>query len=139
MRHRVKRKLFNRDSAHRQAMLTNLLSSLVLHGSVTCSLSRAKELKRWADKAIGQAQKNSLHSRRELHKIFGKTDIVNTLVDKIAPAMSDRQTGFTTLKEVGKRRGDNTLMYRVELVKKPAEMGSFTAPKSETANKKQKK
>ncbi len=125
MRHRVKKRKLGRLSAHRQALLRNLLQALFLHGHVTTTHGKAKEVKRWADKLIHQAQDNSVHSRRQLHKFFGKNAVVNTLVDKVAPAFTDRKSGFTTLTKVGRRRGDNSVLYRLELVKQPADLGSF--------------
>lgn len=126
MRHRVKSKQLNRTSGQRQILFESLLRSLFLHGHVTTTQTKAKEIKRLADKAISKAQDNSLTSRRELHKVFGKSDVVNTLVDKIAPVFTDRKSGFTSIKEVGKRRGDNTSMYRLELINQPANLGSFS-------------
>lgn len=125
MRHRVKKKKLGRLSSHRQALIRNLLRSLFLDGQVTTTRAKAKEVKRWADKSINTAQENTVHAKRQLHKIFGKTDVVNTLVDKIAPVFKGRKSGFTTISQVGKRRGDNVMMYRLELMKKPAQLGSF--------------
>ena len=125
MRHRIKKKKLGRLSSHRQALIRNLLRSLFLDGQITTTQTKAKEVKRWADKSINKAQENTVHSKRELHKIFGKTDVVNALVDKIAPVLNDRKSGFTTISQVGRRRGDNVMMYRLELVKKPAKLGSF--------------
>jgi large subunit ribosomal protein L17 len=131
MKHGVSTKKLGRSSNHRKALIRNLLRSLFLYGEITVSEARAKQVKRWADKLIFQAKQNTIQSKRELHKFFGKRDIVNALVEKIAPAMSDRDSGFVSIKEVGARRGDNTKLFRVELVNKPANLGSFSPEKSE--------
>lgn len=138
MKHRVRTKHLGRTSKHRKALFNNLLRSLFLHGEITTSEAKAKQVKRWADKLVYQAQTNTIEAKRELHKFFGKRDVVNALVEKIAPAMSDRKSGFVSIKEVGVRRGDNTKLFRVELVKKPANLGTF-APKEQTSKKNSKK
>ena len=136
MRHRVAKSSFGRSTKHRGAMLKNLVRGLFEQGEIEVTQAKGKEVKRWADKLLHKAQQNTLEARRELHQYFGKRDIVNTLVEKIAPTMSDRTSGFTTLQILGKRRGDNALMVRLALVKKPAEMGSFANQEEKNQEKK---
>lgn len=128
MRHRVQKKKLGRKTKHRGATLRNLSRQLFLHGKIETSQAKAKEIKRWADKLINQAKDDSLASKRRLHRYFGKRDVVNTLVNEIAPIMDDRDSGYTTLSVIGKRRGDNTLMVRLELIKKPQTLGSLSKP-----------
>jgi large subunit ribosomal protein L17 len=124
MRHRVKKHTLGRKKAHRQAMLRNLIMQLVEHGQITTSKAKAKEVKRLVDKLVYQAQQNTVASRRQLHKFFGKRQVVNRLVEEVAPALSDRVSGFTTLKTVGKRRGDNTLLATIKFVKDVNQKGA---------------
>jgi large subunit ribosomal protein L17 len=131
MIHRVKRKHFNRDTNHRKALLRNLVRSLVETGSVTTTDTKAKELRRLSDKLIHKAQQNTISARQLLHRFFGVKDVVNTLVDRIAPAMSDRVSGFTSLTKVGNRKGDNGKMIKVALMTMPATgLGSLKQPKT---------
>ena len=125
MRHRVQAKQFNRDTNSRKALLANLVRSLIETGSIVTTREKAKEVKRLADKLIHKAQSDSLQTRRTLHQFFGKRDVVNTLTDQVAPAMSDRVSGFTTLSTVGKRRGDNSAMVKLSLVKQHESVGSL--------------
>lgn len=125
MRHGVKAKHFNRDSKHRKALLTNLIRFLIENGEIVTTLEKAKEVKRLADKVIAKAQTDSLTTRRQLHTIFGKRDVVNTLVDKVAKAFSDRKSGFTTISVVGQRRGDNSAMAKLSLVSLSAQVGKI--------------
>jgi large subunit ribosomal protein L17 len=131
MNHRVKTKQFNRDTNHRKSMLRNLVRSLIEVGSVTTTTTKAKELRRLSDKLIHKAQQNTLASRQILHRFFGKRDVVNTLVETIAPAITDRVSGFTTLVKIGNRKGDNGQMSKVTLIKQPSHLGSLKAPKTE--------
>lgn len=130
MRHRIRDKKFNRDANHRKALLRNLVRSLVENGEVTTTEIKAKELRRLSDRLIHKAQTNTIATRQLIHRFFGKRDVVNTLVDRIAPLMVDRVSGFTTLTKMGKRKGDNSSVVKVALVHKPATMGSLKAPKA---------
>jgi large subunit ribosomal protein L17 len=117
MRHRIADKKFNRNKNQRKNLFRVLLRALTEQGQIVTTEKKAKVLKRLADKLVGRAQDNSQASRRNLHKSFGKRDAVNTLVDKVAPAMKDRQSGFVRITPLGNRRGDNTPMAKVEFVK----------------------
>lgn len=129
MRHLVQKRHFNRDTNHRKHLLRNLVRSLVEMGEITTTVAKAKETKRISDKLISRAGQNTLATRRVLHRFFGKRDVVNTLVESIAPAMADRKSGFTTLTKVGKRRGDNTEMAKLSLVIKPENLGTLKSKK----------
>jgi len=128
MRHRLAAKSLQRNTKQRQALLKGLLRSLFEHGELVTTQVKAKEVRRLADKLIVRAQKADLPARRLLHVVFGKHDVVNTLVDRVAPAMGKRRSGFTTLTKVGKRRGDNTLLVKLSLVEKPLNLGSLRNP-----------
>lgn len=125
MRHRSTSKKFNRDTKSRKALFKALVRSLVETGSIVTTQSKAKEIKRIADKLIGKAQTDSLVTRRTLHRFFGVRDVVNTLVERIAPEFSDRVSGFTRVTKVAVRRGDNSQMAQLSLVKMPEGIGSL--------------
>jgi large subunit ribosomal protein L17 len=125
MRHRVKKKTLGRKTDHRRSLFRNLIRQLLTHGSIKTTKPKAKATQPILDKLIHKAKDDSLSTRRDLHKFFGKRDVVNTLVDKIAPATGGRQSGFTSITEIGKRRGDNAVMVRFELVDKPDDLGSL--------------
>lgn len=116
MKHRVKAKHFNRDNSSRKALLKNLLRDLFEHGEIKTSEARTKEVRRLADKMISKAFENTLAARRELHKFFGRRDVVNALVDKIAPMFGEKKSGFTTLEKLAARRGDNTTLFKLSLL-----------------------
>jgi len=130
MRHRVAKRHFNRDTKHRKAMIMNLVRSLVEQGEIKTTTEKAKEVRRWADKVVSKAKAGDVAARRSLHRFFGKRDVVNTLVDRIAPLFADRTSGFTTKEVLGKRRGDNTEMTKISFVSQPEGVGSLKAPKN---------
>ncbi len=132
MRHRSKIKKFNRDTKNRKALFKNLVRSLVETGSIVTTEAKAKEVKRIADKIIGKAKTDTVATRRLLHRFFGTRNVVNTLVEKIAPEFTDRVSGFTSISRVGLRRGDNSQLAKLSLVKSPDSIGTL---KSATAIK----
>lgn len=125
MRHRIKDVRLSRDTNHRKALIANLLRSLILDGEVTTTKSKAQVLKSEIDGLIKRAQTDSIANRRLLHRTFGKRDVVNTLVDRIAPLFKDRTSGFTTSSKVGVRRGDSSELIKVALLKKPEVTGTL--------------
>ncbi len=96
--------------------MKNLLRDLFEHGEIKTSESRTKEVRRLADKLISKASENTLAARRELHKFFGRRDVVNALVDKIAPLFAGKKSGFTSLEKTAPRRGDNTTIFKLALL-----------------------
>jgi large subunit ribosomal protein L17 len=139
MRHRVKAKHFNRDANHRKMLLRNLVRSLIEHGEITTTEAKAKETRRWTDRFINQARTNSVAVRRTLHAYFGKRDVVNALVEKIAPAFGKRASGYTTIVRLGKRRGDNVELVKLSLLELPKNLHTLKAEAAADRPSKKKK
>lgn len=116
MRHRIKSYHFNRDTNERKALLKNLVINFLTRGAIMTSKSRASEVKRLTDKLLFKAQTNSLSVRQQIHRFFGTRQMVNLLVDKLAPAQKGKTAGFSRLSQVGPRRGDNTNLVKLELI-----------------------
>jgi len=129
MRHRIKKRHLNRDTKHRKALFKNLLRALITHGEITTTEAKAKEVKRIGDKIVFKAINNDLKTRRLLHRFFGRRDVVNTLVDRIAPEMKSRVGGYTRITKIGKRRGDNALLVNLSLVNKPEKLKTLKSGK----------
>ncbi len=116
MRHRIDKKFFNRDTKSRRSLLHGVAIAIFEHGEILTTRAKGKESMRLIDSLISQAKVGDLKARRNLHRVFGRTDVVNNLCDRVAPVFKDRQSGFCRLVLVGNRRGDNTAMYRLSLV-----------------------
>ena len=105
-----------RTSAHRKAMLRNLVTDLLREGRITTTDTRAKEARRQAEKMITLAKRGDLHARRQaLADVYDET-VVTKLFDEIAPKYADRQGGYTRILKLGPRQGDNAEMVFLELV-----------------------
>ena len=105
-----------RRSDHRNAMLRNQVQSLLEHGRIQTSVTRAKEAQRMAEKMITLGKKGDLHSRRQVLSYVYKEEVVKKLFDEIAPKYAERNGGYTRVLKLGPRRGDSTEMAILELV-----------------------
>ncbi|MEB3430070.1 50S ribosomal protein L17 [Citroniella saccharovorans] len=105
-----------RRADHRDGMLRNQVQSLLEHGKIVTTLTRAKETRRLADKMITLGKRGDLHSRRMAYRFIYKDNIVDKLFVEIAPKYSDRNGGYTRIIKLGPRRGDSSEMVILELV-----------------------
>ena len=106
-----------RESAHRKAMLRNLVTDLLREGRITTTEMRAKEARRMAEKMITLGKRGDLHARRQALAYIFDENVVTKLFDEIAPNYEDRQGGYTRILKLGPRRGDNAEEVYLELVK----------------------
>ena len=105
-----------RPSGHRKMMMKNLVTSLFKHGKIVTTETRAKEVRRDAEKMITLAKKNDLASRRlVLAEVLDETT-VKELFEKIAPKYQDRNGGYVRITKLGPRRGDAAPEVILELV-----------------------
>jgi len=105
-----------RPSGHRKMMLKNLTTDLLKYGRIETTETRAKEVRKIAEKMITLAKKNDLAARRlVLAELLDETTVKN-LFDKIAPKYQDRNGGYVRLTKIGPRRGDSTPLAILELV-----------------------
>ena len=105
-----------RSSAHRKAMLRNLVTDLLREGRITTTDTRAKEARRQAEKMITLAKLGDLHARRQVLAYVYDESVVTKLFDEIAPKYEDRQGGYTRILKLGPRKGDNAELVFLELV-----------------------
>ncbi len=119
MRHRKAGKKLGRSTAHRKAMFRNMLTSLVLHERIVTTDTKAKAVKRLADRLISLAKKGDLNSRRlAVTKLYSK-DAVAKLFDNLGPRFRSRAGGYTRVIKVGYRLGDGAPQSIVEWTEKP--------------------
>ena len=105
-----------RPTDQRIAMLRNLVTSLLEHGKIETTVTRAKETRSLAEKMITLGKKNTLHTRRQALAFITKEDVVTKLFAEIAPKYAERSGGYTRIIKTYERRGDAALMSIIELV-----------------------
>ena len=131
MRHRVRTAKLGRTGEHRNAMLANLVCSLIKNDTIKTTLAKAKAARVVAEKMVTLGKKGTLHHRRlavarlraPQRKFFPRTkgvpgselrknwtdehDVVRRLFDKIVPRLQNRQGGYTRIVRLaGARKGD---------------------------------
>ena len=153
MRHLKRTAKLGRTSEHRNAMLVNLVSSLIKHKRVTTTLAKAKAARSVADKMVTlgkrgtlaarrlaaarlRAQGRSLEQNKEQRKKWRQNeDVVHILFDQIAPVFKDRKGGYTRIMKLGERRGDVAQMAILEWVELPVVAESAPEVKPEAEKK----
>jgi len=135
MKHRVFGRKLSRTSNHRKELFKLLVTNLFQHGKITTTEAKAKSIRGLADSLISRAQSGTVAARRILERFFGTKQAVNQLVDGVAPAMKDRTSGFTTMVKLGKRRGDDAEMVRLELISPPLKREVAEKPVKTVAKK----
>ena len=103
-------------SSHRNLVLRNMTTDLLKHGKITTTETRAKELKRMADKMITLGKRGDLHARRQALAYMMDETVVKNLFDEIAPKYAERNGGYSRIIKTMPRRGDAAPMAIIELV-----------------------
>ena len=134
MRHKKAGKKLNRNTSQRKALFKNLIQALIVHEEIKITEAKAKVIKRLIDKLITKAKKGTLHSRRQILAFLPDKKAANKLVDEITPRFSKRISGFTRFIRLGKRRGDDAMIVKMELVEKKKKVEKVD--KSSKKNKK---
>lgn len=116
MRHKRKGRKLGRTSAHRKAMLNNMVVSLFQHERIKTTEPKSKELRRTAEKLITLAKRGDLHARRLAAKRVHDKGVLQKLFTDIGPRYADRNGGYTRIVKLGTRFGDGAPMAVIELV-----------------------
>ncbi len=116
MNHRKKGRKFNRTAEHRKSMMRNLATSLFIHGRVETTVSKAKELRTFAEPLISKAKRGDLHARRLVQRSITQAEALDKLFSDIGPRNAERPGGYTRVLHVGHRPGDAADMAIIELV-----------------------
>ena len=119
MRHGHGLRKLNRTSEHRQAMLRNMMISLLTHEAIKTTVPKAKELRRVVEPMITLAKEDSVANRRLAFNRLRDRDIVTKLFNELGPRFKARPGGYTRILMMGFRVGDNAPMALVELVDRP--------------------
>jgi large subunit ribosomal protein L17 len=120
VRPKLKGKKLNRNTKQRKALFKNLINALIVHGQIKTTISKAKAVKKLVDKLMIKAKQGTVHSRRQILAFLADKKAAFKLIEEIAPSNAKRSSGFTRFARLDKRRGDDAMMVRLELVDQPA-------------------
>lgn len=107
MRHLKRTAKLGRTGEHRNAMLANMVCSLIKYRRITTTLAKAKAARSVAERMVTLAKSGTLHDRRLASaRLRQDEEAVRILFTAIAPAHKDRKGGYTRILRLGRRRGD---------------------------------
>ena len=119
MRHLKRTAKLGRTGQHRNAMLANLVCSLILHKRVTTTLAKAKAARSVAEKMVTLGKRGTLQTRRLAAARLHQEDAVKILFNQIAPAQKERRGGYTRITRLNQRQGDAGQLAILEWVDMP--------------------
>ena len=132
MEHKVGYRKLQRTTAHRLAMLHNMVTSLMQHERITTTVPRAKEARRMADRVITLGKKGGVHNVRLAQKIVKDRETLQKIFGELKDRYAKRPGGYTRILRAGFRKGDAADIAVLELVDRP----EVAAPeKTETKEK----
>lgn len=116
MRHNKKFNHLGRKSAHRNAMLSNMASSLILNKRIVTTVAKAKALRIYVEPMITRSKDDSTVSRRTVFAMLQNKEAVTELFREISQKVAERPGGYTRIIKLGTRLGDSAEMCMMELV-----------------------
>ena len=122
MRHNKKVNHLGRMKAHREAMLSNMASSLIKHKRIFTTTAKAKALRKYIEPLITKSKtsdktsEEAMHARRVVFAMLQNKQAVTELFSNVAEKVGDRPGGYTRIIKTGARLGDNASMCFIELV-----------------------
>src|SRR5690606_22281532 len=119
MRHGVAGRKLSRTSAHREALIENLVTELFRHERIRTTVAKAEEARKTAEKRITLAQNHTLHSRRLASGTVRDKEVLRKLFGPLAERYAQRPGGYTRIVRAGFRVGDAAPMAILELVDAP--------------------
>src|SRR5436190_2589949 len=133
MRHGRKTIKLQRRQDHRNALLANLVVSLVEHEQIKTTLAKAKAVRPFAEKMVTLGKRGDLHARRLALGYLHSKPAVSKLFAHIAPAASGRKGGYTRITKLGQRHTDSAQMAFIEWVDRvnTGETAAAEAPAAE--------
>ncbi len=115
MRHSHGYRKLQGPTDQRIALLRRLTEELIFHKAITTTLTRAKELRGYAERLVTLARRGDLNARRRALELLPREDAVKKLFTEAVDAFEGRVGGYTRIYRLGLRRGDGTQMAKVEL------------------------
>jgi large subunit ribosomal protein L17 len=116
MRHGKTVNHLGRTASHRNAMLSNMAASLILHKRITTTLAKAKALRKYVEPLMTKSKKDNTHSRRVVFSYLQDKEAVKELFSSVADKIAERNGGYTRIMKLGFRKGDNAEIAMIELV-----------------------
>ncbi len=138
MRHGKKINHLGRQKGHREALLSNMANSLIIHKRINTTVAKAKALRKFVEPILTKSKTDSTHSRRVVFSYLQSKDSIKELFGEVATKIATRPGGYTRILRTGFRSGDSAEMCMIELVDYNENMLSGDAPKKKARRRKKK-
>lgn len=135
MRHNKKFNHLSRKKGHREALLSNMAISLIMHKRIFTTVAKAKALRVYAEPIITRCKKDDMQNRRLVFSYLQSKDAVKELFGVIADKIGDRPGGYLRILKTRHRLGDNAEMCMIEFVDFNESMLSATSKKTKSTRR----
>ena len=115
-RHKVAGYKLKRPVDSRNALLRNLVTSVILQERIVTTVPKAKAAKPLVEKMITLAKTDTLHTRRQAASFLNTPASVKKLFDTLGTRFGQRAGGYTRITRLGPRKGDGAEVAMLELV-----------------------
>jgi len=109
-------KKLGRTSSHKEAMFRNMVTSVIKHESIRTTDTKAKELRKLAERMITLGKRGDLHSRRQALAVVRDKSLVSKLFGELTERYRNREGGYTRIVKMGFRFGDNAPVSILEYI-----------------------
>ena len=116
MRHNKKYNHLSRNPNNRDAMLSNMACSLILHKRISTTLAKAKALRIYVEPILTRAKEDNMNNRRLAFSLLKQKEVVTELFQNVGEKIANRPGGYTRILRTGFRLGDAAEMCIIELV-----------------------
>jgi large subunit ribosomal protein L17 len=117
MRKHEKFKTLGREKNQRTALVRSLMRSLVIHGGITTTETKAKELRKYIEPLVTKAKTGTLAARRLIISAIGDEKAAKKLIEVIAKEHKTRTGGYTRVVKLPIRKTDAAKMAHIQFVK----------------------
>jgi len=116
MRHGKSGRKFSLEASERKAFFRNITDSLIVKGKIKTTVTRAKEIRKFAEQLVTMAKEGTLASKRRALAFLRTKEAFVKLFGEYALAFKDRNGGYTRITKAGYRAGDNAPMAYLEFL-----------------------
>ena len=141
MRHAKRTCKLGRTSSHKRCLMANMVKSLIEHGQIETTVVKAKELRRYAERVVTLAKKNTLAAKRDIQSRLmlrynplstkemrdvkkgdtssynGDRKVMGILLNDLASRFNERNGGYTRIMRLTNRVGDGAEKCIIEYIK----------------------
>lgn len=117
-----------RGSVHRRKLLQTMTTQLIRHERIETTITKAKAVARYAEKAVTWAKKSTDSSLKKAKEFITEEAMVKKLFEDLGPRYTYRDGGYTRVLRTRLRKGDNATMAFLEFVDRPGELRSSKVP-----------